>query len=424
VSRLGSIAVDVGLLRRRREFRLMTISQAVSITGSEMSLVAIPFQVYEITGSSLAVGLLGVVEFVPILALALIGGALADAFDRRKLTMGAEAAAAVGAAALLGNSLLDRPRLWVIYVCAALIAACYAILRPPLDALVPQVVERGELKAAGAIDFFVGNTAQIAGPALGGILIAAFGVTVNFAVDTATFLLSAFALSLMHPPPALSRRVRPSLKGIAEGFRYARSRQELVGTYLVDMNAMFFAMPLALFPELSQRYGGAAALGLLYASPAIGSLLFSVSSGWTRHVHRHGRAVVLAAAGWGLAIAAFGFAHSLWLAVLLLALAGGADAVSGIFRSTIWNETIPDHLRGRLAGIEMVSWSSGPLLGNARAGGVASFAGLRGSIVSGGLLCVAGCVALALLLPRFWAYEADPPEDVTAPPVTGASPLP
>ena len=405
---LRHVAVDVGLLKRRREFRLMTISQSVSITGSEMSLVAIPFQVYEITGSSLAVGLLGVAEFVPILALALVGGALADSVDRRRMTIWAEATSAVGAAVLLGNSLLGEPRLWVIYVCAALMAGCYAIMRPPLDAMVPQVVEKSELKAASAIDFFVGNTAQIAGPAIGGILIAAFGVTVNYAIDTASFLLSAFALSLMHPPPALSEKVKLSLKGIAEGFRYARSRQELVGTYLIDMNAMFFAMPMALFPAMAERYGGARALGLLYAAPAIGSLVASLTSGWSKHVHRHGRAVVLAAAGWGLAIAAFGFAGSLWVAVLLLAVAGGFDAISGIFRSTIWNETIPDHLRGRLAGIEMLSWSSGPLLGNTRAGGVASAIGLRGSIVSGGLVCVAGCAVLALLLPRFWAYEADP----------------
>ena len=405
---LRHVALDVGVLKRRREFRLITISQFISLLGSTATFVAIPFQVYEITGSSLAVGLLGVAELAPILVLALLGGALADAFDRRRLVIAAEAGAAVAAGVLLLNSALDEPRLWVIYLCAALLAGCYGLLRPPLDALVPQVVAKHELKAASAIDFFVGNTAQIAGPALGGILIAAFGVTVNYAIDTASFLLSAFALWLMHPPPALSQKVKPSLKGIVEGFRYARSRQELVGTYLVDMNAMFFAMPMALFPAMAERYGGAEALGLLYAAPAIGSLIASVTSGWARHVHRHGRAVVLAAAGWGIAIAAFGVADSLWVAVVLLAVAGGFDAISGIFRSTIWNETIPDHLRGRLAGFEMISWSSGPLLGNARAGGVASAVGLRGSIVSGGLVCVAGCAVLALLLPRFWAYRADP----------------
>jgi MFS family permease len=404
---IRGVALDVGLLRRRRDFGLITLSQMISLTGSMATFVAIPFQVYELTDSSVAVGLLGVAELVPILALALLGGALADAFDRRRLVIAAECGAAVSAGVLLLNSTLADPHLWVIYACAALLAACYALLRPPLDALVPQLVEKDELKAASAVDFFVGNTAQIAGPAIGGVLIAALGVTANYAVDTASFLLSAVALFLMRPPPALSQKVKPSLRGIADGFRYAKSRQELVGTYLVDMNAMFFAMPMALFPEMAERYGGATALGLLYAAPAIGSLVASLTSGWSTHVHRHGRAVALAAAGWGLAIAAFGFADALWLAVLLLAVAGGFDAISGIFRSTIWNETIPDHLRGRLAGIEMVSWSSGPLLGNTRAGSVASVVGLRGSIVSGGLLCVAGCAALALLLPKFWNYEAE-----------------
>ncbi len=404
---IRGVALDVGLLRRRRDFGLITLSQMISLTGSMATFVAIPFQVYELTDSSVAVGLLGVAELVPILALALLGGALADAFDRRRLVIAAECGAAVSAGVLLLNSTLADPHLWVIYACAALLAACYALLRPPLDALVPQLVEKDELKAASAVDFFVGNTAQIAGPAIGGVLIAALGVTANYAVDTASFLLSAVALFLMRPPPALSQKVKPSLRGIADGFRYAKSRQELVGTYLVDMNAMFFAMPMALFPEMAERYGGATALGLLYAAPAIGSLVASLTSGWSTHVHRHGRAVALAAAGWGLAIAAFGFADALWLAVLLLAVAGGFDAISGIFRSTIWNETIPDHLRGRLAGIEMVSWSSGPLLGNTRAGSVASVIGLRGSIVSGGLLCVAGCAALALLLPKFWNYEAE-----------------
>ncbi len=400
------VALDLGLLRRRRDFGLMTLSQVVSLTGSGATFVAIPFQVYELTGSSLAVGLLGVAELVPMLALALISGSLADAFDRRRMVVGAEAGAALAAGVLLVNSTLAEPRLWVIFVSAALLAGCFAMLRPPLDALVPQLVAREELKAASAVDFFVGNMARIAGPALGGILIAASSVTVSYAVDLASFVFSALVLSLMHPPPALSQKVRPSLRAITDGFRYAKSRQELIGTYLVDVNAMFFAMPMALFPEMSERYGGAKALGLLYAAPAAGSLVASLTSGWTRHVHRHGRAVTLAAAVWGLAIAAFGFAEALWVAVLFLAVAGGADAISGIFRSTIWNETIPDHLRGRLAGIEMVSWSTGPLLGNARAGSVASFAGLRGSIVSGGLLCVAGCVVLAMLLPKFWNYDA------------------
>ena len=404
--RLASLALDFGLLRRRRDFALMTFSQLVSLTGSMATFVAIPFQVYAMTGSSVAVGLLGVAELVPVLVLALVAGALADAWDRRRLVIAAEATAATVAAGLLVNAQFEHPVLWVIYLCAALLAACTSMLRPPLDALVPQLVARDELKAAGGIDFFVGNIAQIAGPAIGGVFIALAGVTVNYTVDLASFVLSAMALALMRAPPAVSQVVKPSLRAIVDGLRYARSRQELVGTYLIDMNAMFFAMPMALFPALSERYGGAAALGLLFAAPAVGSLLASLTSGWTRRVHRDGRAVVYAAAGWGVGITAFGFADALWLALLFLALAGAMDAISGIFRTAIWNSTIPDHLRGRLAGIEMVSWSSGPLLGNARAGAVASLAGLRGSIVSGGVLCVAGCAVLALLLPRFWSYEA------------------
>jgi MFS family permease len=404
--RLASLALDLRLLARRRDFGLMTLSRLISLTGSMATFVAIPFQVYAITRSSVAVGLLGVAELLPVLVLALVAGTLADAWDRRRLAIAAEATAALVAAALLVNAQLGDPRLSVIYVGAALLAACTSMLRPPLDALVPQLVEREELKAASAIDFVVGNIAQIGGPALGGVLIAFAGVTLNYAVDLASFVLSAAALALMRPPPALSQVVKPSARAILDGLRYARSRQELVGTYLLDMNAMFFAMPMALFPALSERYGGAAALGLLFAAPAAGSLLASLTSGWTRHVHRHGRAVTCAAAGWGLGITLFGFADALWPAVLCLAAAGAMDAISGIFRTTIWNETIPDHLRGRLAGIEMVSWSSGPLLGNTRAGAVASFAGLRGSIVSGGLLCVAGCAVLAMLLPRFWSYDA------------------
>jgi MFS family permease len=193
---------------------------------------------------------------------------------------------------------------------------------------------------------------------------------------------------------------------VLEGLRYAWSRQELVGTYVVDINAMFFGMPMALFPAMAERYGGTAVVGLLYAAPGAGSILATLTSGWAARVHRHGRAVVLAAAAWGVAIAGFGVAGKLWLALLCLALAGGADVVSGIFRATIWNETIPDRLRGRLAGVEMISWSTGPLLGNAEAGIAAALVGLRASVVAGGALCVVGSLALAAALPRFWGYDA------------------
>lgn len=403
---LGAVALDVGLLRRRRDFRLLVVGQAVSDTGSMITFVAVPFQTYELTGSSLAVGLLGVAEFAPILVLALVGGALADAFDRRRLIQIAEVGAAVVVGVLALNATLADPHTWVLYVCAALLAAFTALRRPPLDALVPRLVERDELKAAAAVEFSVHNTGSIAGPAIGGLLIAAVGLEVTYALDVVTFALSLVALMMMRTPPPPPDAEPPSLKTIVAGVRYAGSRQELIGTYLVDMNAMFFGMPMALFPAIAKRYGGPEILGLLYAAPAVGAIAVTLTSGWTARVHRHGRAIVYAAAAWGGAIVVFGFADALWLALGCLAVAGGMDAVSGIFRSTIWNETIPDHLRGRLAGVEMISWSSGPLLGNAEAGALAALAGLRTSIVAGGIACVAGTVALAVALPRFWSYDS------------------
>jgi MFS family permease len=403
---LGGVAIDAGLLRRRRDFGLLVLGQTISEAGSMATFVAVPFQAYELTGSSLAVGLLGVAEFVPVLVLALVGGALADAFDRRRLVQIAEVGAAVVAGALLLNAVLPDPQLWVLYACSAFMAGFTALRRPPLDALIPRLVERDELKAASAIQFSFHNLATISGPAVGGVLIAAAGLGVTYGVDVVSFALSLVVLTMIRTPPPPPDAEPPSLRTIREGVRYASSRQELVGTYLVDMNAMFFGMPMALFPAIAKGYGGAAALGVLYAAPAAGSIVVGLTSGWTRHVHRHGRAIACAAAAWGVAIVAFGLADALWLAVACLAVAGGMDAISGIFRSAIWNETIPDHLRGRLAGVEMISWSSGPTLGNAEAGAVAALAGVRASVIAGGVACVAGTVALALALPRFWHYDS------------------
>jgi MFS family permease len=400
------VALDVGLLRRRRDFRLLVVGQSISEGGSMITFVAVPFQAYELTGSSLAVGLLGVAEFAPILALALVGGALADAFDRRRLVALAEIGAAVVAGVLVVNASLAHPRLWVLYVCAALMAAFTALRRPPLDALLPRLVERDELKAAAAVQFSIHNTAAIAGPALGGVLIAAAGLQVTYGVDVVSFAASLVALTIMRTPPPPADAAPPSLRSILEGVRYAGSRQELIGTYLVDMNAMFFGMPEALFPAIAKRYGGAEVLGLLYAAPSMGGIGTALTSGWTNRVHRHGRAIVAAAAFWGVAIVGFGVADALWLALACLVVAGAMDAISGVFRSAIWNETIPDALRGRLAGVEMISWSSGPLLGDAEAGVVAALASVRASVVSGGVACVAGSVALALALPRFWRYDS------------------
>lgn len=399
-------AVDLGPLRRHRDYRLLFLGQGVSFLGSMITYVALPYQAYQLSGSSLVVGLLSLAELGPLLFTAFVGGALADAFDRRRLVQIAELGLAACAGVLVFNSLLGEPRLWVLFVVGAAMAGLDGLQRPPLDALTPRLVDRDELLAASALDSLRGNVGTVAGPALAGVLIAVLGLPLTYTIDVATFGVSLLALALMRAVPPPPGAQRPSLHGVVEGFRYAMGRPELVGTYGVDMVAMFFGMPMALFPAFAEEFGGAGALGLLYAAPSVGSLIATMTSGWTGRVHRHGLAVIWAAVGWGVGITALGFAPNLGVAVLALAFAGGADMISGIFRGAIWNTTIPDHLRGRLAGIEQVSYSAGPLLGNLEAGVVASLAGVRASIVSGGVLCIAGVAVAALALPAFRHYDA------------------
>jgi MFS family permease len=403
---LGVAALDIRPLRRHRDFRLLFTGQALSFFGSEITYVAIPYQTYQLTGSSLMVGLISLAELGPLLIMPFVGGALSDAFDRRRLIQVAELGSALGVAILLVNALLPEPRVWVLFAVVPFLAALYGIFRPSLDALVPRLVTREELPAVSALEAFRGTLGSIAGPSLAGVVIAAAGLPAAYALDLLTFVGSLATLWLMRSVPPPLEAVRPSLAGVVESIRYAWSRKDLLGTYSVDIAAMFFGMPMALFPAIAEGFGGAGVLGLLYAAPSVGALLATATSGWVPRVHRHGVAIAVAAAVWGGAIAAFGFASSLWVALVALAVAGGADMVSGIFRMTMWNQTIPDRLRGRMAGIEQVSYTSGPLLGNLRAGVIADLASIRASVVSGGVLCVAGVLLLALALPAFRRYDA------------------
>jgi MFS family permease len=350
---LRAIVVDTRALRHR-DFRLLFAGQSITYLGSMITYVAVPYQVFQLTRSPLAVGLLSLAELGPLLLTALVGGALADAVDRRAMVRLTEVGLTLTSAGLAANALLSHPKVWVLFCAAALMAALDGLQRPSLDALVPRLVSRDELP----------------------------------------------------PPPDADRA---SLRGIIAGLRYARSRPDLLGTYVVDIVAMLFGMPMALFPSIAARLGGARTLGLLYAAPAAGALLISAASGWVDRVHRHGVAILLAAAAWGAAIVGFGFARSLWLVLAMLAAAGAADMVSGMFRTMMWNQTIPDELRGRLAGIEMVSYVTGPLLGNVEAGLLAAAVGVPASVVSGGLLCVVGVVVVAFALPAFPAYDARGP---------------
>jgi MFS family permease len=403
--------VEVAPLRHR-DFRLLSVGQLLTFTGSMITSVAVPFQLYRLTGSTLLVGLLAVAELAPLLATGLLGGALADARDRRGMVQLTELGLAVLSAVLVANALATRPRVWLLFVVASLAAALYGLQRPSLDALLPRLVPREEMAAAAALTSLRMSLGMVGGPALGGLLVALFGLAATYAVDVATFAFSLTMLRLMRAVPPPPDAARPSLRGVAEGLRYARSRQELLGTYVADVVVMVFGMPEALFPAIATRYGGAGVLGLLYAAPSVGSLLANATSGWTGRVQRHGRAILLAAGMWGAAIAAFGFAGPLWLALVLLGCAGAADMVSGIFRTVIWNQTIPDQLRGRLAGIELLSYSTGPLLGNVEAGAVAAVVGVRASVVSGGLLSLVGVGLVALTMPLFRSYDARRPAAV------------
>ena len=397
--------MDVRPLRNSRDFRWVFTSGLVTYLGSMVTFVALPYQVAAITGSFVAVGLIGLAELVPLVVFGLWGGAVADAVDRRRMVILTEVAMLLLSSTLLVNALLPEPQLWVLYLVAMLVAAVDGLQRPSLEAIIPRVVAHDELAAAGALNSLKWQVGSIAGPALGGLLIAAFGVWSAYAFDAATFLVSVLALWRLRSIPPGESAEPASLRRVWQGMQYAWSRKDLLGTYAVDLMAMFFAFPYALFPFLAEDLGAPWVLGFLYSAGAVGSLLATLTSGWTSHVHHHGRAVLMAAIGWGLAIAGVGLSSSVWLVLLLLGLAGAADMISGLFRMLIWNQTIPDELRGRMAGIELLSYSLGPTLGQVRASGVAALTSLRTSLVSGGLLCAIGGVGLAVALPSLWRYD-------------------
>jgi MFS family permease len=383
----------------------LTGAAGISSIGSFMTYVTIPYQVAELTRDPVLVGLLGLAELIPLLFMAFVGGAMADYLDRRRLVLGGQIAQVVLTGVLLANAMTDRPQLWLLYLVAGLTAAFDGVQRPAMEGITPRLVSPADIPAANALNSLRMQIAQLAGPAIAGLLIAAAGTALVYAIDLVTFAVSLLLLARMQAVPPPANADRPSLRSVATGLRYARSRPELLGTYLVDINAMLFGMPQALYPFMADRLGGPPVLGLLYAAPAVGALVATLLSGWTARVYRHGLMVLLAAGAWGLAIAAVGLTSTLWVTLALLALAGAADMISGLFRMTIWNQTIPDHLRGRLAGVEMLSYTTGPLLGNVRSGLAARWLGVDGSIVSGGLLCIAGTVALAATLPRFIRYD-------------------
>lgn len=397
--------LDISPLRISRDYRLLFFGQLISAFGTAMSFVVVPVQVYQLTGSTLLVGLLSVAEFALILLMAFVGGAYADFIDKRRMLRLTEIGQTVVTIMLVANALAPRPQVWMLFVCAALHAGLAALQRPSFEALMQKIVPPELMSSISALNSLRWNVTTILGPSLAGIILARYGATVAYAIDLLTFIASLTAVFMLRAvPKAVQTEGRPTLKSVLAGVHYAWRRKEILGTYLIDMNAMFFGMPTALFPAMATHFG-AGTVGFFYAAPSIGALLATLTSGWTKKVHRHGLYVAVAAALWGVAIIFFGFAQNLYLALACLALAGGFDMISGVFRMTMWNQTIPHHLRGRLAGLEMISYTSGPKLGDAEAGLVAALFSVRTSIVSGGILCVVGTLVISALIPQFLRYD-------------------
>jgi MFS family permease len=409
---LARVAVDITPLRESRDFRRLWFGVGISAIGSQITTVAIPFQLWEETHSTLLVGLLGLAALVPLLVVPIYGGAVADAVDRRRMLLLSDIATLLVTAGLLVNALLPNPSVWFLFVAETLGTAAYGFQRPARNALTPRLVREDQLLAAIAVEDVVFTLARVAGPVMAGGLITVVGLSGAYAVDIATFAASLAAIWLLPPAPPAPDADRPSWQSILNGFRYVERRKVLLGIFVVDTIAMIFGMPKALFPAFSEQLGGGAGLlGLFYAAPFAGALLASLTSGWMMTVRRQGVGVCIAAAAWGVAIALVGFAETAWFALVFLAVAGAADFVSAVLRSNILLTVTPDSMRGRLSGIELAQVAGAPELGNFEAGLVASLTSVRASIVSGGILTVVGTAVAALAIPALLRYDARRPQD-------------
>jgi MFS family permease len=406
--RLRRLIVDVEPLRRDRDFRYLWMGQVVSGLGRQVTSIVLPYQLYVLTGTPLAIGALALVQVVPIMAFSLGGGVVADAVDRRRLLLLTQAGLATASAALAGLAMMAAPPVLAIYAVAFVAAGLGAMDQPARSSAVPRLVPRERLPAALALGQLNFQAAGVVGPAIGGLVIASLGIAAGYAFDVITFGAAIGALLLIAPIPPAHGAVRPSLGAIAEGLRFARRRRAILGTFAVDLNAMVFGMPTALFPVLALDVFrvGPAGLGLLAAAPAAGALVGAVLTGWVGRVRRTGRAVLWASAGWGLAITAFGLCtFSFPLALVFLAAAGAADVVTAVLRSAIVQLLTPDELRGRVTSIHILVVTGGPRLGDVEASAVASLAGAQLSVVSGGLLCLVGLVAIVRSFSELAAFD-------------------
>lgn len=369
-----------------------------------MSFVAMNWQMFELTQSSAMVGYIALAEFFPMFFLAFVGGAIADAFDKRKILRLTEIGQTLTTAILLINALLPAPQVWLIFVIAALHAGFAALQRPAFESFIQKVVPKEQMTAVMALNSMRWSIGAIISPAIAGVITTSFGVSIAYGIDLISFAGTLIAVFMLNYVPSPENADKPSLKSIFEAWKYGLTRQYLLGTYLIDIMAMFFAFPQALYPALATTYGKQY-VGFFPASIAVGALAASLTSGWTKFIHRHGLMITIVAILWGVAIMFFGFATNLWVALFFLMLAGFFDMLSGIFRGAVWNQTIPNYLRGRMASIEMISYLTGPYLGSAKMGIVAEKYNIPTALISGGILCVVAIIITAIFLPKFLKYD-------------------
>ena len=397
--------VDTTPLRISRDFRRLWTGQAVSFVGTMITSAALPYQVFHATGSSLAVGMLGVAQLGPLLLFSLVGGAFADSIDKRRLLLGVNVAALGVSVALTVNASLDHPQIWLLYVLGAMSSGIFAVTYPTTRSLLPLLLEAELRPAAFALQATYGSFGMMAGPAVGGLLIGSVGLASAYGVDIATYVIALVAFFGLNPSPPIEGAVRASRDSVLQGLRFLKGHSVVMSVFGIDLLAMVFGMPRALFPALTERLGGGPTLyGLLLSSVAAGAFIASLGSGWTARVTRPGRAVLLAVAAWGLAIAIAGLTHVPAVAMAMLAAAGAADMISGVYRSSIAAEVTPDELRGRVSGVEIAVYAGGPVLGDVEAGVVGGLVSVPFAIVSGGLACVAGAAVFAAAVPSFARY--------------------
>jgi MFS family permease len=407
------LVVDITPLRESPRFRILFLGQLLAHFGRQITIVAVPYQLFLITGSTLAVGVLGIVQFVPLMAASLLGGAVADAFDRRKLLVAGHLMLAVTAVGLMWNASVAMPSVWPLYTLSALNAGISAINGPARMAAIPALLRRQLLPSGLALNSTMHEVAAAVGPALAGLLIAQQSLHFTYAANALIFAAAALTLVWVGPlhPEGGGRAV--SVSSVTEGLRYLKGQPLLQSGFLIDLNAMIFGMPQALFPAIgTDLFGGdATTVGLLYAAPGVGALIAALTSGWVGPVSRRGRVVVISVIVWGVAITVFGLVSYLPVALVLLALAGGADVVSAVFRNTILQLAVPDPLRGRLSSVHVAVVGGGPRLGDLEAGGVAALTSVRFSVVSGGLACILGALAISRFMPQLWAYRDELPAE-------------